>query len=61
MDREDGGPLERGGLPPPIRTHPVRWIVLEVVLLLVLGLAAEDLQRPPEFVSLTYRQEDMTT
>jgi hypothetical protein len=28
------------GLPPPIRTHPARWIALEVVLLLVLGLAA---------------------
>jgi len=28
------------GLPPPVRTHPARWIVLEVVLLLVLGLAA---------------------
>ena len=28
------------GHPPPIRTHPVRWIVLEVILLVVLGLAA---------------------
>jgi hypothetical protein len=32
--------LRTHGLPLPIRNHPARWIVLEVVLLLVLGLAA---------------------